>query len=442
MNLSNIANALSLPACSPIAINAVKIDSREIKPGDLYVAIVGERLDGHDFIDDALSRGAAAIVVSQPIEANVPVLLVDDTIKALGEIAALHRQQFSLPVAALTGSNGKTSVKEMIAAILPQPSYASAGNYNNHIGVPLCLFNLKPEHRYAVFELGANHRGEIAYTSSLVKPKVTLINNIAPAHIEGFGSLEGVAIAKGEIYECLPKEGIAVVNADSDFSHFWDDKLAKLKVIRFSQSQPVDVYAENIHFDKHYRASFDCVIGGQSLAIRLKVPGKHSVSNALAAASICHGLGLDNEVIEKGLNSFEGVKGRMAFKQNNLGSMIIDDTYNANLHSTLAAIEVLREMPGEKAMVFGDMGELGDSGPEHHRQVGQKARESGIDHFYCCGKLSHFAAEGFGDSSKHFDDRFLMATELKRALNANTVVLVKGSRSAKMDEVVNHLFDQ
>lgn len=439
MRLSEIAQVLTVPVDGDKPLTGVKIDARQINHGDLFIAIKGARFDGHDFIDDAIKKGAGAVVVSTPVNKAIPQLIVEDTILALGEIARWHRLHYDIPIIALTGSNGKTTVKEMIAAILPQPSLATQGNWNNHIGVPLSLLNLNQTHRYAVFELGANHPGEIAYTAGLVRPKVALINNIAPAHIEGFGSIDGVARAKGELYQALCSEGSAIVNEDSNYAHYWDDYLKDRRVLRFSQNKAADIYAENHSLDDKAYARFDLVIHQHRLNIRLCIPGRHSISNALAAASCCFAAGISPEMIQQGLNQFNGVKGRMAFQRGLNESLIVDDTYNANLESTLAAIEVLSQLAGEKILILGDMGELGVSAEEHHHQIGLKAKEKGINKLFTCGSLSQFASQSFGRNGLHFESQHELLEGLKPLLTKNTVVLAKGSRAAQMECVINSL---
>lgn len=440
MLLSEVASWLNCHVSTDSEIQSVKIDSRDINKGDLFIAIIGENFNGHDFIDQAIKRGAVAVVVSQPIDCTKPVLKVDDTIRALGTIAYNHRIQFNIPIIALTGSNGKTSVKEMIASILSNyPSFSTQGNLNNHIGAPLSLLQLNASHQYAVFELGANHPGEIAYTAGLVKPWVTLINNIGPAHIEGFGSIEGVADAKGEIYQALDDNGIAIVNDDTDFNHYWDKIIANRQCYRFSKNHRSSITAENINYDNNKRASFDLVIDDLRQLVQLQVPGEHMVSNALAAASCCFAIGISLGEIARGLAKFIGVKGRMAFVTGKKNSLIIDDTYNANLASAKAAIEVLASLPGLKYLVLGDMGELGDKAESHHRQLGEYARQKGIDYLYSCGNLSRYASLPFAENGSHFASQQQLIEKLEKLLGPEVIALVKGSRSAKMEAVVDKL---
>lgn len=442
MNLTQIASLFSQKSPIDTVIAGVCIDSRSLKSGDLFVAISGEHFDGHDFVHEAQTRGALAAVVSRAIDGvTIPQFVVADTIDALAKIATAHRLTITCPVIALTGSNGKTTVKEMIASILPLPSHATKGNFNNHIGAPLSVLQLTNQHRSAVFELGANHLGEIAHTVAIVRPDVTLINNIAPAHIEGFGSIEGVACAKGEIHQGLSASGTAIVNDDDAFAHFWDDILAKHKVLRFSATHPADICIQHLKFDAQGCGHFSLILPHATVDIDLIVPGEHQILNALAAAASTYAAGAEIEAIQKGLNEFSGVNGRMTFLKGKNGSLVIDDTYNANLRSVLTALEVLAKRPGKKIVVFGDMGELGVWAESHHRDVGLAARKLGIDVLMSCGAQSVFASEEFGSGGKHFSSQNEIVQDLLHELRADTTVLVKGSRSSAMEKIVRQLLN-
>ncbi len=441
MNLKDIAASLSLTVEKDIEISEFYINSAKVQPGGIFVAIRGDRLDGHDFINDAVAHGASAVLCSKAQEnLSVPQLLVDDTLQALQQIARQHRKKYPCPAVALTGSNGKTSVKEMIASILPSPSLSTTGNLNNHIGVPLTVLRLNAEHRYAVFELGANHPGEIALTVSIARPQVALINNIGPAHLEGFGSIDGVARAKGEIYQGLAENGVAVVNDDDTYAHFWDNDLKNKQVIRFSASKNSDVRASELSFDAGQRARFQLTLpDGQQTEISLQVPGAHQVNNALAAASCCFGLGLDIEQIAKGLNRFSGVAGRMATYPGLEGALLIDDTYNANLRSTLAALDVLAAREGVRIFAFGDMGELGQQAEAHHIQVGEEAKARGIDYLFTIGKNSALAFKAFGGKGGHFQSKAELAESIRPLMGADSTVLLKASRSMALEELTELL---
>ncbi|MBA4696579.1 MAG: UDP-N-acetylmuramoyl-tripeptide--D-alanyl-D-alanine ligase [Legionella sp.] len=442
LNLQTIASVLNidLKEGEDREISSVTIDTRQVQAGDLFVAMQGPNFDGHDFLTEAVAKGAAAILCKSSIEAlSVPQLVVQDTLDALTQLASYYRTTIDCPIIALTGSNGKTTVKEMIASILPKPAHATPGNLNNHIGVPLSVLQLKALHRYAVFELGANHEGEIARTVSIVQPKVALINNIAPAHIGEFGSIEAIVRAKGEIFQTLDAQGTAVINADDRFANAWDNQLQGKKVLRFSCHNPADVYAREVNFDGKGCASFKAVLPDGELGIRLKVPGKHMVLNALAAASCCFALGLPLEEIKQGLTSFQAVSGRMRVIDGKQKSIIIDDSYNANLNSVLSALAVLAQFPGRRILVLGDMAELGNWAQSHHREVGLMARKEGIDCLLTYGKMSEHASHAFGNNATHYTSQSELAQNLLSQLNQETVVLVKGSRSAAMEKIVAQL---
>ncbi|KTD37532.1 UDP-N-acetylmuramoyl-tripeptide--D-alanyl-D- alani ne ligase [Legionella moravica] len=442
MNLNTIASLLSQTCSINAEVTGVCIDSRIINPGNLFVAIKGEHFDGHDFIKDVEAKGAVAVVVSQAIQGvNIPQFVVDDPVLALAKIAEAHRQKIHCPVIALTGSNGKTTVKEMIAAILPSPSHATKGNLNNHIGAPLSVLQLNQQHRYAVFELGANHLGEIAHTVGIVHPDVTLINNIAPAHVEGFGSIDGVARAKGEIHQGLSAHGTVVINDDDAYSHFWDSLIGDKRVLRFSATHPADIYAQDVRLDTHGRGHFSLVLPNARADIELQVPGLHNVRNALAAATCCYAVGISIQDIQNGLNQFGGVKGRMTTLPGKNKSTIIDDTYNANLRSVLTALEVLALRPGKRIFVFGDMGELGEWATQHHQEVGLAAKQLGIDQMLSCGTHSLLASQAFGAQGHHFSSQEELVQNLLDELSDNTTVLVKGSRSSAMEKIVNKLLN-
>ncbi len=442
MTLDEIAAWLKLPSTPAIPVTGVSIDSRTIQPGHLFVAIKGEHLDGHDFIENACQKGAAAVLCSQlPQAISVPALVMPCTLDALTLIAASYRKTLDCQTIALTGSNGKTTVKEMIATLLPKPAFATPGNLNNHIGVPLSLLKLTPEHRYAVFELGANHIGEIAHTVAMVRPKVTLINNVAPAHLEGFGSFEGVVRAKGEIHQGLDKEGTAVINADDPSAHAWDKALSDKKTVCFSIRKPETIYARDVELQGMSGSRFTLVTPEGEFAIVLQVPGLHNVSNAVAAMTCVRALGLSLENAPDLLSAFSGVPGRLAVRRGKHRANIIDDTYNANLKSVLAALDVLAEQQGKRILVLGDLGELGVHTHAHHEEIGLAAKARGIDQLLTCGRHSVATSEAFGDAAVHYDNQHALLTDLMGQLDENTTVLVKGSRSSAMDKIVKELIE-
>lgn len=425
-----------------ITLDAVTTDTRKLTPGCLFVALKGERFDAHDFADQAKAGGAGALLVSRPLDIDLPQLIVKDTRLAFGELAAWVRQQVPARVVALTGSSGKTSVKEMTAAILSQcgNTLYTAGNLNNDIGVPMTLLRLTPEYDYAVIELGANHQGEIAWTVSLTRPEAALVNNLAAAHLEGFGSLAGVAKAKGEIFSGLPENGIAIMNADNNDWLNWQSVIGSRKVWRFSPNAAnSDFTATNIHVTSH-GTEFTLQTPTGSVDVLLPLPGRHNIANALAAAALSMSVGATLDAIKAGLANLKAVPGRLFPIQLAENQLLLDDSYNANVGSMTAAVQVLAEMPGYRVLVVGDMAELGAESEASHVQVGEAAKAAGIDRVLSVGKQSHVisTASGVGE---HFADKTALITRLKSLIAEQQVItiLVKGSRSAAMEEVVRAL---
>lgn len=442
MNTQILAEWLQCPVTDNPArtVKRFRLDSRFIEDGDVFVAFRGERVDGHDFIAQAVSRGAVA-VISERWQSGIDILqlIVPCALHALAVLATRHRQSLHYPIAALTGSNGKTSVKEMIAAMLPEPSYATRGNLNNQLGVPLSLLECSSDYRYAVFELGASQPGDIAYTVAMVQPDVALVNNIAPAHIAGFGSMDGVANTKGEIYQGLCAGGTAVINEDDDYAHYWDPLLSDKKNLRFSLHKPVDFYVEALRFNDQGCAKCTLVTPEGKAPFMLHVPGEHTVRNALAASACAYALGIGMDNIVRGLSAFRGVSGRMTFLRGKQDSVIIDDTYNANLQSVLTAINVLSQRQGLKILVLGDMGELGAWTAAHHAEAGHAAKAKGIHKVLTCGKYSLSTSHAFGEGGAHYATHQALLEDLSRQLTADTMVLVKGSRASAMERIVQGL---
>ncbi len=441
LTLQELATWLSQSIDTDASVHGFSIDTRNLQPGEVFVALQGAQVDGHKYIPEAAEKGAVAILCHKPAtHVRIPQLVVKDVAESLGFIAHKHRNRIHCPVIALTGSNGKTTVKEMIASCLPQPALATHGNLNNHLGVPLMVLRLRPEHRFAVFELGANHMGEIAYTAGICQPDVALINNIAPAHIEGFGSIDGVAKAKGEIYSALPKNGIAIVNDDDTYHHFWDDTITHKHCFRFSLRHKASCHASDIQWSPEGCAQFTLHLPEQvPVRVNLQLPGEHMVANALAAASCLWNVGIPVNDIVQGLSVFRGVKGRQSILKGVGNARIIDDSYNANLRSVLAGIAVLARYPGQRILVMGDMGELGDNTVSHHQQVGQAAKSAGIDALYTVGQYSQASSDAFGEHGYHFRSKTDLLEQLTPQLSKNTSVLVKGSRSAAMETIVHNL---
>ncbi len=420
---------------------AVSIDTRTLAAGELYIAIKGPNFDGHQFVEQAAHRGAAAAVVSKAVESRLPQLLVEDTRIALGQLGALNRAQFRGKLLAITGSAGKTTVKEMIAAILRQEAavFATRGNFNNDIGVPLMLLALEASHRAAVLELGANAVGEIFYTANLVSPDVAIITNAADAHIEGFGSLENVVQGKGEIIDGLGADGIAIINLDDPHSGKWIARAGSRRVRTFSvaENADADFLARACEPGANGAYRFELVTAAGAIAINLAHLGKHNVRNALAAAAGAITLGASLEQVKRGLESSSAVAGRLMALPGVNGATVLDDTYNANPESLRAAIEVLANYRGKRILVLGDMAELGSDAPRYHLESARYAVQQGIEQVWGVGKLSSHAVSEIGARGRAFQDKAALVEQLLAEVTQDTTVLVKGSRSARMEEIVN-----
>ncbi|NIP73393.1 MAG: UDP-N-acetylmuramoyl-tripeptide--D-alanyl-D-alanine ligase [Gammaproteobacteria bacterium] len=414
-------------------------DSRRTELGTLFVALRGARVDGHEFVDQAAARGAAGAMVSRELDTSLPLLKVGDTRRALGGLAALWRRGSAASVVAVTGSNGKTSVKEMLAAILAHcgPVLATRGNLNNDIGLPLTLLELRDPHRYAVVEMGANHFGEIDYLSRIARPDVAVITNAGAAHLEGFGDVAGVARAKAEIFGGMAPGGTAVINADDPQSELWREAAVGLHALTFGLNQRADVSAywqpegEGGRMELH-TSEGDC-------ALRLPLPGVHNIMNALAAAAAGLAAGAGLEEIRRGLEAVRPVRGRLQWRGTLGGVGLLDDTYNANPTSLDAALEVLVATPGEKWLVLGDMAELGGEAEALHEQAGRLARAAGVGRLYAVGSASAAAVDGFGAGARHFTDWRELVEQLRRDWPQRGTVLVKGSRSMHMERVIEAL---
>lgn len=445
LTLAQIAELLQAPlhgisaeAAQALAIERVERDSRTVQQGDLFLALKGERFDAHDFVAQVAGKASAALV-SQPIDAAIPQVIVPDVRLALGALAKAWRQQFTKPVIGLTGSNGKTTLKEMLTAILSQQgqTLATIGNLNNDIGVPLTLLRLRADDKFAVIEMGANHFAEIDYLTHMALPNVAILNNAGAAHLEGFGDLAGVARAKGEIFAGLAAEGVAVINADDTYASYWRDLNKQRNLLSFGFAADADLRGE-LSSDNQLLIHK----GAESVVVRLKLLGRHNQLNALAAAAGASALGVSLATIKQGLEALHPVKGRLNPKQGKHGGLVIDDTYNANPSSTAAAIAVLAEQQGRKILVLGDMGELGTTGEQLHFEIGQTAKAAGIDELYTLGRLSAQASQSFGQTAYAYQDLAELLAALNAKLSTDTQVLVKGSRSARMERVVEALTEQ
>ena len=426
--------------------SGVSTDSRSVQPGNLFVALRGERFDAHDFLREVIGNGAAAVVVERaPEGVQIPALVVPDTRAALGEIARQWRRQFALPVIGVTGSNGKTTVKEMIAAILrvtfgEDQCLATRGNLNNEIGVPMTLLGLSAQHRAAVIEMGMNHPGEILTLASIAQPTVGLVNNAQREHQEFMHSVEAVARENGTVLAALPASGVAVFPADDDFTPVWRELAVRggqRRTISFGLCEEADVRCQYRMND--FGSELTLQIGADSQAIELQAAGLHNVRNALAAAACCHAIGVGLNDIAGGLQVFSPVDGRMQRKLANNGAIVIDDTYNANPDSVLAAVDVLARTGAPRMLVLGDMGEVGDEGQKFHEEIGTYARQAGIDRLFTLGDLARNSASAFGMNAVHFDKLDDLMAALRAMLPSGATVLVKGSRFMQMERVVQQL---
>lgn len=419
----------------------VVTDSRILRPGDLFIALRGARYDGGAFAAQALQQGAAGVVldaVQAPELAHA--IRVDDTRLALGRLAAAWRKRFAIPVVAVTGSNGKTTVKEMLAAILQAETgaadavLATEGNLNNDIGVPLMLLRLRPQHQYAVLEMGMNHADEIDYLTRLAQPDVALVNNALTAHIGNLGSVEAIARAKGEIFNGLSDAGIAIFNADDAHAWLWRDANGRRSIVDFGLHEPATLRGQ--YRPTLYGSALAVSLPNATLDVELRVPGEHNVMNALAAAAAAFALDVSLRSIVAGLSAHSGIKGRLQKKAALHGATFIDDTYNANPDSVKAALAVLAQQPGKKILVLGDMGELGSDAPAMHAEIGLAARDAGVDRLFALGELTRETVGAFGPGAMHFERIQELLAELENALGPEVTVLVKGSRFMQMERVV------
>lgn len=446
LTLSQTATALQTQFSGQDAqFTGISTDTRQLTPGMLYVALRGQHFDGHEFISIAQQQGAVAAIVERPVALpNFPTLPVVSARRALGILAKLWRQQFQIPVIAITGSNGKTTTKEMIHAIFAQQGqgFATQGNLNNELGVPLTLFRLGQEHRYAVVEMGANHAGEIQYLTQLAQPTVAVITQCAPSHLEGFKSLDGVAQAKGEIFLGLSESGVAVINADDDYHHLWQKLAAPHRILRFGFNNAAEVTATHLRLTAT-GSEFTLQTTQGEIEIQLPLPGKHNIMNALAASAAALASELSLTTIRAGLQTIQSVKGRLqpkiAYNQN----LLLDDTYNANPASLHAALTVLMQYPAPRWLILGDMNELGTESLQLHQQAGSLARKLGVERLWAIGEQSRAAVASFGNHATHFDDPNTLIAALQAELShqQGITLLIKGSRGMQMERVVQALHE-
>ncbi len=420
------------------AFDGVSTDTRSLRPAQLFVALSGPNFDGHDFVASAAEAGAAGALVARELAARVPQVVVADTRSALGAFAGVRRASFKHPVIGITGSNGKTTVKEMTAAILRQRGavLATRGNRNNDIGVPLTLLELDESHGAAVIEMGANHHGEIAALAHIARPTVGIVTNAGPSHLAGFGDVAGVARAKGELFSSLAADGCAVINADDRHADTWRRMAAHCRRVEFGVDSPADFTADarTVRSDDAGGESFMLTTRADEREVTLAVPGLHNVRNALAAAAAAVAAGATLDDVVSGLAGFQSVGGRLRAVAGRAGSRVIDDTYNANPASLRAALDVVARLGGRRWLVLGDMGELGADAVALHVQAGHDARAAGIERLFALGPLAAAAAEAFG--GERFDDADALANAVRADLADGTTVLVKGSRSMRLERVV------
>lgn len=425
-------------------IQALSIDSRVLRPGQTFIAIQGPNFDGHDFAADAASKGVKALVVEHPLRGlAVAQWVVEDGVKALGLIGKSCRNSFKAPIIGITGSSGKTSVKEMLASILRQRGevLSTKGNYNNHLGVPLMLAELDPKYAFGVLEMGASAVGEIAYLADLVRPDVALVNNVGTAHLEGFGTRENIVRGKGEIYQSLSDAGRAVVNLDSfGAGQFLSQISAQTLTFSASGKADADVRVSDVRVhDGGAIYLLHTPLG--EIEIQQSVLGLNNVSNGAAAATCALSVGMRLEEIRAGLKHVGQVSGRLFRRRGIGGARVLDDAYNANPESMSGAIDVLTNFGGTRVFVMGAMGELGSGSEDYHRQMGEKARQAGIDCFICVGEATKPAAQAFGSKAIWVNSNEEASQLCLELLDSNVTILVKGSRSARLDEVVSVITD-
>ena len=436
-----------------VMVDAIASDTRAMPEGGraLFVALKGERFDGHDHVADAALHGARAALVSHAVVAEIPQVGVADTERALAAIAAALQSGRSGKVVAITGSNGKTSVKTMLLSILQSAgrAHANPGNRNNEIGLPLAVIDAPDDADFAIYEMGAGKPGDIAYLTTVVRPDVSLVNNIAPAHLERMGSLLGVADTKAAIYDALPADGVAVINADDAFAPYFAERAHGRRLIRFGIEASADIRARDIRGDAG-GMRFVLIAPEGEAEVTLALPGRHNVRNALAAAALALGAGASFDAVVTGLEAARPVAGRLVRHVLGNGATLIDDSYNANPGSLNAAIDLLStsthaEGQGDAWLVLGDMRELGADAQALHAEAGRRAKAAGIARMYALGELSAHAAQAFGEGARTFDSHAALAEALQRDLAAGTTaptILVKGSRGSAMDRVVRQLLEQ
>jgi UDP-N-acetylmuramoyl-tripeptide--D-alanyl-D-alanine ligase len=447
LSLSQACAMLGIPALdTELEFFGVSNDTRALQAGNLYIAIKGANFDGHAYLSQAKAAGAVAAVVSEPVDCDFPQLCVPDTTLAMGQLAQYWREKFTLPIVGITGSCGKTTTTRMMSAILSQcgSTLFPEGNKNNQWGVPQTLFKLQAEHEFAVIEMGADRGGEIRYLTGIVQPDVAILTNVAPVHIEvsdgvGFGSLEGVFNEKSQIFRGLPATGTAIVCADEAYFSRWQTLLADSKYLSFGYADTADVCAKNLRVNAQLQYQFELCTPAGNVEVQLSSLGRHNVVNALAASAAALALGVDLPTIAAGLANVPTASRRMIKHSTPEGATLIDDSYNSNLKSAKAVIDMLADHPGPSIAVLGDMKEIGAQSAEFHREVGAYAKLKQIDHLFAFGEESIAMAQGFGDNAQHYLDVEPIAQAIKPLLSHDTLLVVKGSLSTGMDRIVNRL---
>jgi UDP-N-acetylmuramoyl-tripeptide--D-alanyl-D-alanine ligase len=423
--------------------DGVSTDSRTLQEGELFVALSGPNFDGNKFVSHAHGKGAAAAIVSQLVNEDVAQIEVDDTRLALGQLAAAWRGKHSLTVIGITGSNGKTTLKEMVAACLSsvEPTLATQGNLNNDIGMPMVMSRIDASHRYAVLEMGANHADEIAYLTALARPDVVVITNAAAAHLEGFGSMKGVADAKAEILLGEPRPECVVLNSDDEFYSYWLSLVDGIDVLSFGLTEGADIRADQIETGKG-QTHFSLHLLDTKCEVTLPLAGAHNVRNACAAAAVATALDVPAEIIKQSLESMSPLSGRLQAMQALGGATLYDDSYNANPLSVIAAAEFIASLPGESWLVLGDMFELGEDADKIHHDVGESIKGAGVDRLCTFGELSQHASEAFGEGSSSYETLDALIADISTGLADNVNLLVKGSRGMRMERVVEALREE
>ncbi|NND80843.1 MAG: UDP-N-acetylmuramoyl-tripeptide--D-alanyl-D-alanine ligase [Gammaproteobacteria bacterium] len=437
MHLAQVARAVNGELRGvDVPLRGVATDTRADCDGRLFVALRGDNFDAHDFVVQAQHKGAAAAMLERGIDIQIPTVRVADTRQALMDLAAWWRAQFVIPVVGVTGSVGKTSVKEMLGRIFAEVGngLVTHGNLNNEIGVPLTLLRLVEGDQYAIVEMGMNHAGEISRLSNITKPTIALINNAAAAHLEDLGTVEAVARAKGEIFEGLSDDGVAVINADDKFASMWRDLAGDRCIITFGLQQ-ADITGSYELMPQSVR--LDVVAKGKRLQVEMPVIGEHNVRNALAAIAVASAANIPPKLIRRGLELYRPIGGRLTLHQFETAT-VLDDTYNANPASMQAAVDALVRYDN-CTLIVGDMAELGDAAESAHLELGKYARDKGVDRLMACGEFSQLVAQGFGDNARAFKAQIDLIEELQQLGTPKGAILVKGSRSARMERVVKML---